>query len=118
MADVRSHSSKLFGERLKQRRSEMNLTQTELGDLLGLQGGQKQISRYEDGTTEPSRKVIAVMAEKMQVDGNWLLGISSTYKTDDSGRITDDELDLLDAVRVGDVVGALKHIVRIMEKRD
>lgn len=60
---------KSIGERIRNRRQELGLTQVELGAKLGIH--QKQISAYERGVNLPSSEVLIKMAE--------ILGLSLDY---------------------------------------
>jgi SOS-response transcriptional repressor LexA len=54
-----------LGQRIKQLRIERGLTQTELGQLLGVASG--NISRYESGTNNPDMKRLQQLADILKV---------------------------------------------------
>lgn len=54
-----------LGERIKERRKELMMTQKELGDLI--QVTQKQISKYERNDSIPSLEQIEKIAEALKV---------------------------------------------------
>jgi len=69
----------VFGDRVRQRRNQMRLSQEDLGDYIG--SSQRQVSRYESGVNSPTGDVIVRMAEVLDTTTDWLLGL-----TDVSGR--------------------------------
>jgi tetratricopeptide (TPR) repeat protein len=67
-----------FGERLRTLRVERELTQSQLG---GSDFSTSYISRLEAGTRAPNTRVVALLAERLRVDPQWLM--SGTNGTDD-----------------------------------
>lgn len=64
-----------FGERLREIRKSLKLTQTEFGNLFGL--SHPHISNVENGRDNPSEMFIRFIIEKLNVDEQWLrTGIS------------------------------------------
>lgn len=61
----------MFGEKLKQLRTEKNITQKELADFLGVTP--KAISFYELNQREPSMNLIVKIAQKFNVPTDYLL---------------------------------------------
>lgn len=81
-----------FGEKLRQLRKEQNLTQSELGTLIGVKD--KVISFYETGDRVPSPKVLKKMAATLHVSADYLLGIEKNPSVDVSG-LDDDDITLV-----------------------
>ncbi len=63
----------MFCDRIKQLRKEKGLSQTEMGNRLGL--SQKQISHLEVGRNEPDLKTICKYCEYFNVSADFLLGL-------------------------------------------
>ena len=66
--------------RLKDLREEHNLTQKELGALVGV--AQSNINRWENGTVRPSADFVVKLADYFGVSTDYLLG-----RTDELGAI-------------------------------
>ena len=71
----------MYGERIRELRTEKNLTQKDLAEKLGTT--QRTISTYEKEITEPNIKALFLMANLFQVSIDYLLG-----REDDYGNIT------------------------------
>lgn len=83
------------GNRIKSRRREMQLTQTDIFDMCGIRSG--ALSRIENGTSVPSVILFYRIAQILECDMQWLLtGISSNMKNID---ISKNEETLLDGFR-------------------
>ena len=65
-----------IGQRIKQRRKELNLTQTQLGELLPNKVSAVAISGWEKEEFEPSRINLNETAKALKVSVAWLLGDS------------------------------------------
>lgn len=65
----------LFGQKLKELRTEQGLTQTQLADAIGLSFS--AISMYERGERIPDFETIEKFADYFNVDFNYILGKSS-----------------------------------------
>lgn len=61
-----------FGNRLKKIRIECDLTQKELGELVGLK--QTTIARYERDAIDPVLSMCHKMAGALGVSARWLIG--------------------------------------------
>ncbi len=61
-------------EMIRERMYEMNLSQKELAELLGL--SPPRISEYLSGKSDPTLKVARLMHEKLDIDASILLGTS------------------------------------------
>lgn len=62
----------LIGDRVKTRRKQLNLSQSELGNLIGV--SKVAISGYENGFKTPSLSIFEKLVETLEVDPNFLLG--------------------------------------------
>jgi transcriptional regulator with XRE-family HTH domain len=65
----------LLGNRIKEQRKKLNLTQEELGKLINVT--KVSICCYEKGTRTPTLETLKVLAEVFDVDINYLLGNDS-----------------------------------------
>ena len=63
-----------LGERIKEQRKELNLTQMELAKAAGVH--QRQISKYENDKNEPSSLTLMTLAKTLNVSTDWLLGLT------------------------------------------
>lgn len=69
-----------MSQRIKQKRLEMNLTQEELAEKLGLQ--KSAIAKYENGrVTNIKREIIKQMAALFDCSPAWLMGFDSEVPT-------------------------------------
>jgi len=64
---------KKFGERLRELRTNNNMTVKELGEAVGLSGS--AISRYENGEMEAKKTALQVLANYFKVNPAWLMGL-------------------------------------------
>ena len=72
-------SMESVGERIKKRRKEMQLTQTDIFQLCGIHSG--ALSRIENGTSVPSDILFYKIAQVLDCDMHWLLtGVSSNME--------------------------------------
>lgn len=84
----------LRGDRLKDARERLHLTQGELAVNLGItddpenKGGKAQISKYEHDRTQPRADMLDRMAEVLNVSVDWLLG----RVEDSAGSLTEKSL--------------------------
>ena len=92
---------KLIGNRAKQRRLELNLTQPYVAEKMGVTAS--TILRYENGSIDNTKKmVLEGLSEALHVSIEWLRGETDEYETD----ITDKkELQIRDAM--GDILKQL-----------
>ena len=65
----------LLGNRIKEQRKRLNLTQEELGKLINVT--KVSICCYEKGTRTPTLETLKVLAEVFDTDINYLLGNDS-----------------------------------------
>jgi transcriptional regulator with XRE-family HTH domain len=62
----------IFGERLKDLRLKNEMTQEELGKIVGMK--KSNISKYERGDLEPGLETVKIFAEYFKVPVDYLLG--------------------------------------------
>ena len=63
---------KVFSERLKELRLKKGLTQTELGEKVGVK--QNTFTNWENGKREPSFENLIKLADLLEVSIDWLFG--------------------------------------------
>lgn len=66
-----------LGERVRDRREKLGLTQAELGKLVGV--GPNQIGGMESGRTTPSFKVFVALGDVLGVSLDWLASRDAKY---------------------------------------
>lgn len=66
----------MVGDKLKQRRMELKLTQQQLADMVGAK--KTTISNYECGISSPSENTIITLMEVLKCDANYLFGYNKT----------------------------------------
>jgi transcriptional regulator with XRE-family HTH domain len=101
----------LQGDRLKELRESKGYTHQQLAEFLDL--GTTQIWRYETGKTDPAGDILARIAKVFNVSVDYLLGLTDEATPP---RLTQTDLsaverDVLDALRRGEKVEAIKLIV-------
>lgn len=62
-----------FGQRVRQRREGVGMSQEELAKKIALKSGKQTISRWEQGKSEPSLTEAKRIAEALNVTLNWLV---------------------------------------------
>ena len=65
---------KLFGERIKMMRKLRGFTRSEFAKKLGV--SRPLVAAYETGTREPPLKNLIALIQVLNIDPNWLLGLS------------------------------------------
>ena len=86
-----------FGTRLKQLRVQHNLTQKELGQMVGVKNS--IISFYETGERNPSPEINRLLSYYLHVTSDYLMGIDTNPSVDVSGLTDEDVLLVNDLVR-------------------
>lgn len=84
-----------FGEKLKSLRKSKNMTQTQLGNNLGV--AKSVISYYENGDRYPSYDVLVKIAHTFHVTTDYLLDMEKS-RTLDVSDLTDDDIAVLETV--------------------
>ena len=62
----------MIGNRVKKARIKLGMTQTELGNKIGV--SKVSISGYEDGTKKPKMKTFLLLVKVLNVSADYLLG--------------------------------------------
>lgn len=81
-----------FGENLKKLRKSRNLTQKELGAMIGL--SKAVVSKYETSMGYPTFDVLIRIAQYFGVTTDYLLGVGGS-KTVDVSALTDSQIDTI-----------------------
>lgn len=97
------------GDRLKELREDMHITQEDLATRLGI--SEIQVYRYEKGTAEPRADVVVKFAEFFNVSTDYLLGVSDESGSYLNERLQPKEARAISAWRRGDIKEAVKAIV-------
>lgn len=63
----------LFAERMRTERAKRDVTQDEMAEFLGID--RTAISQYESGSRTPTIDRAAIIAEKLGVSIDWLMGL-------------------------------------------
>ena len=92
-----------FGQRLRDLRKQKDLTQKQLGKLIGVQDS--VISFYELGDRMPSPEVIVKLATVLHVSADYLMGLDKHMTVDLSGLYSDD-------------VELVRHLVDVLRKKN
>lgn len=107
----------MFGERLKQLRESLGLSQRELARLVGI--SPPNISRYESGKITPTEDVIRQIAEKLSVSTDYLLGLTDdpTPKSGELPEFLKEKLKRLEELqkKVGKLQDILQQALQILE---
>ena len=72
-----------FGSKIKMLRKGKRYTQAQMAEILGVH--LQTISRYERGELTPSPDILSVLAEKFNVDVNWLFSDNDVVISRDLG---------------------------------
>lgn len=81
-----------LGERIKTVRKQLNLTQTEFGNKIGIKGN--TVTNYEADRREPQEVVLKAICDKFGVNYDWL----KYGKGEMVGGVDDDVLKLIDTM--------------------
>ncbi len=84
-----------FGEKLKYLRKSKKLTQTQLGNYLGV--AKSVISYYENGDRYPSYDVLVKIAHTFHVTTDYLLDFDRS-RTLDVSDLSEDDISVLETV--------------------
>lgn len=106
----------IFKERLKLKRKELKLTQSQLGKMIGV--SDVTIANYENGKREPNVLMIKKLSKALNTNGDYLLGLDNKgYKTPIP--LTDDEKDIIVSYRELDKhsKSLIKHIINFEKNK-
>lgn len=90
-----------FGSRLKERREELGLKQSELGRMLGITGS--AIGNYENGVSSPKADILYQVFSVLKCDANYLF--QDEMKELDTDDLTVPEIKLAKKYRILDPYG-------------
>lgn len=99
----------LLVNRLREIRKSRGWTQRELAHVCGL--AENMIYRYENGRVDPTATTLTVIAEKLNVSTDYLLGLvdeSQTIVTENN--LQSDERDLVNSYRREGWVGVIRLV--------
>ena len=86
----------LVGTRIKQARHATKVSQTELGQALGVSF--QQVQKYENGSNRVSAGALQIIAERLKVPVPWLLGLKANGRSIEEA---DSEIDRVMSTRDG-----------------
>jgi transcriptional regulator with XRE-family HTH domain len=97
----------IIGKRLREERIKTHLTQTELGDLVGV--GKSAICCYEKETRNPTIETIIELMQVLGVSADYLLGADNLVKTVENKHthyraMTKEEVTFVDELRKDKIV--------------
>ncbi len=97
----------IIGSRLKDARKQRGLTQSELGDLIGV--GKSAVCCYEKETRNPTLESIVELMHVLGVSADYLLGTDNIVKpksaeTTEYRTMTNEELTFIDEIKKDKVV--------------
>lgn len=98
-------------ERLIQTMSLRGLRQADIIERTGMSSS--TISQYISGRNEPKRKAIAILAEALDVNPSWLMGLDVPMERSDAMQVTKAEQDLINLFRQLDSEDRVKIMERI-----
>lgn len=85
----------MIGNRLKQRRIQLGLTQQQVADIIGAK--KNTISNYECDVSSPSEDIILRLMDALKCDANYLYG--DFIKTDEKILLDKNEMQIIKAYR-------------------
>lgn len=100
----------MIADRIREARKNAGHTQASLAELIGIH--YKNISRWEAGEYTPEVENLMLLAKALNVSADYLLGLSDDPKR--AARESDfsqDEVEIIMALRRGDLKSALRAIV-------
>ena len=91
----------LMGKRIKDMRVEKNLSQQELGDIIGVT--KVSVCGYENGTRTPSLETFAILADTFGTTTDYLLGREVAVVSEDDreyvGSVSKVDIELIQELR-------------------
>lgn len=105
------------GDRLKQRREELGLSQADLGARLGIEA--QAVYRYEKEQADPSSEVLGRFAKELEVTADYLIGLVDAP----TGHLSEEALSpterkLIAAVRKGLIVEAMEVTLELVKREN
>ena len=106
----------LRGDRLRATREKAGMSQRELARVCGV--GEVMIYRYESGITDPSTKYLTLIADKLSISTDYLVGLSDEPNGHlKDKQITDDERIMIDMYRREGWSGVARLSIEKMSER-
>jgi len=99
----------LVGTRIKQARHATKVSQTELGQALGVSF--QQVQKYENGSNRVSAGALQIIAERLKVPVPWLLGLKANGRSIEEA---DSEIDRVMGTRDGYAI--MQALARMAKK--
>lgn len=94
-----------LGERIKNRREELGLSQTELAERCGVKTP-NAVSRWENDKTEPGLETIGLISQALHVSVEYLLALPNTSEEENPDNIySEEEKSLISDFRCLDEIG-------------
>lgn len=90
----------LVGKRIRARRHAMGVSQTELGDAIGVKF--QQIQKYETGANRVSASRLWAVAEKLGVDVVYFF--EGIKRSDENAEVTDEPIDKMEFLSDRDAI--------------
>lgn len=89
----------IFKKRLKDKRKQLGLTQQQLGEKIYLSKG--EICAYEKGKRIPPLDVLIRIANFLEVDFLWLIGMELEYNKNEDKivNLSEDDLKIINALK-------------------
>lgn len=98
------------GDRMKQRRESLGLSQQDLGDRIGIV--YQSVARYEAGRSDPSGEMLAKIAVALDCSADWLIGLVDDPKEHlEEDALSPLERKLINAIRNGLDTDALQAFI-------
>ena|SRR5215207_2995546 len=97
------------GERLRQRRAKLGMTQRDVARSIGMTIN--QVSRYEKGEAEPGSVALSAISRVLNVSADWLLGhVDAPDDVAESG-MSEKDRTLLRLVHQGETLAAVRLVL-------
>lgn len=109
------------GERMKARREQLGLTQSELGERLNSDKPifAQAINRYEQERADPSDDMLRRISIALSVTTDWLLGLTdepNAYIREDD--LAPDEREAVDAYRTGNLARLMELALQAHKRKE
>jgi transcriptional regulator with XRE-family HTH domain len=100
----------MIADRIREARKNAGHTQSSLAELINMH--YKNISRWESGEYIPEAETIGLLAKTLNVSADYLLGLTDDPKrAAQTSDLSQQELDIIMALRRGDLKTALRTMV-------
>ena len=88
-----------YGNRIKQLRESLGLSQEELASVAGI--SQRQISYYENGKNKPTAEIINRLSNALNTTSDYLLGMTDNLNREihDESDLSGEELRIIEIIR-------------------